>query len=545
MLRTRNKKLATGGSCQNTLLLPSLGAGLLLLLSAQLGPAARSEAAAFQPYKDAKAGFQLSKPEGWQVRTQALNIWVESPDKSELVLTRAFTPKPGQTAADWLQTLGTQYDTDFPQSALDHAQHIQTNGDEIIADGHYQAKGEEKMRLLCRIVNGKGLAYVFAAPADRYLAEQPKMLHVAQSIAFFAPRSTAKSNGSGGSAAFSAAQMKATAGSIHWTTWQDPREHAFSVSVPQGWTTEGGTFREASGSVNFFFTTLSPNKDTFVLVGNPTFLTFTQPSQMSRSFGWEEGTHGVLHYMRSPEFNDMYLNKVGSTLYDNVTIGKGQELEKLSEQLTQQANQVYGGAATVSYGVTAFKCTVKATGMACNGMILSTTTRTVSPAAGEPVVGWYADLDLIVTKAGDTKAATRIETATAIFGHLMQTFRTDPTWEAKREQQSRDQISAQGRETLANIAAVGERSRQIAANSSAALDAIMGRNNSHVAAGNEQQSAFINYIGDRTNVSDDNGHTDNVGSGYNNYYRNDRTGTILGTDSAYSPGVDFTPMKEY
>ena len=184
--------------------------------------------------------------------------------------------------------------------------------------------------------------------------------------------------------------------------------------------------------------------------------------------------------------------------------------------------------------------------MACSGIMLSKTTRTVEPAAGEPVVTWFADYDLVVTKAGDAKEVARVQTAAVILSHMMGTFREEPAWAAQRNQQSMDRIKAQGKATMANIAAVGERSKQIAASSAAAQDAIMGRynsSNSHVAAGNAQQSAFVNWLGDRTDVTDSSGNTYNVGSGHSHYYKG-QDGTILGTDSAYSPGVDFTPMTE-
>jgi len=65
-----------------------------------------------------------------------------------------------------------------------------------------------------------------------------------------------------------------------------------------------------------------------------------------------------------------------------------------------------------------------------------------------------------------------------------------------------------------------------------------------VGADNERQQGFVNYMGNRTNVSGGSGGTINVESGSSHYYENAQTGVVVGTDSAYSPGVDFTPLTE-
>ena len=82
------------------------------------------------------------------------------------------------------------------------------------------------MRLLCRIVNRKGLAYVFAAPTERYLAEQPRMLHITQSIVFMAPKSAKPGGNSGGNngKTLTAAQTKAIERSLRFVTWTEPTE---------------------------------------------------------------------------------------------------------------------------------------------------------------------------------------------------------------------------------------------------------------------------------------------------------------------------------
>ena len=63
-------------------------------------------------------------------------------------------------------------------------------------------------------------------------------------------------------------------------------------------------------------------------------------------------------------------------------------------------------------------------------------------------------------------------------------------------------------------------------------------------ADDERQRGFVNYLGDRTDVTNGEGTSYNVQGGSKNYYQNGQTGVIVGTDSAYSPGVDFSPLTE-
>lgn len=50
-------------------------------------------------------------------------------------------------------------------------------------------------------------------------------------------------------------------------------------------------------------------------------------------------------------------------------------------------------------------------------------------------------------------------------------------------------------------------------------------------------------LGDRTDVVGADGVSHSVQSGSNHHYQG-RNGTIIGTASEYSPGVDFPPMTE-
>ena len=546
-LSSRHKKPITSRlhrTAPLALLPSSLGAALSLLFAFSVTPAVAGAGNGYQPYKDATAGFALAKPDGWNVRNEGLNIWVESPDKSELVLMRAFKPEAGQTTIQYLKALGENFDTMFPQAALDHAQHVQTNGDEIIADMHYQGpKGPAKARLLCRIVDGKGWLYVFAAPEGRYRAEQPKMLHVAQSVAFFAPRN-AGSGGNGGSGSgdtMTAAQMKAVEKSLHFTKWLEPTEHAYTLSIPQGWKVESTMHRSGGPTPNFFYAITSPQEDIGIVWGTPDLLFFTEPSQMTMQMGMPEGKNGLMHYMKVPEFNEFFLRKILGGAWNDLTIESSQEDEKAAQKIAAQMQNQYTDN-EASAGFTTFKATEVKTGKKIEGIVISSTIRTKLKISGPggPLLSWYANPQMITTKAGDAQAEARQKKAIVAFFHTGSSLLETPEWMAQNNEAVRQDIAGK---SAANIANAQQNSARIAANSAATSDRLMSNFHNHEAAMDNIQHGFINYIGNRTDVTNGAGQTYNVGSGSSHYYQG-TNGTIVGTNSAYSPGVDFTPMKE-
>lgn len=522
-----------------------IAAATMLLTSALPVGAVRSagNAGGFQPYKDASAGFALSKPEGWRVRTQGLNIWVERPDKSELVLTRAFAPAPGQSAVDWLQTLGTQYDKDFPQAALDHAQHVQTatTDDEVIADAHYLGpKGVAKMRVLCRIVNGKGWLYALAAPADRYRAEQPKMLQVAQSVVFMPPQGTGGSgNGSGSGGTMTAAQMKAIERSLHFVTWTEPTEHAYTLSIPHGWKVTSTMHRQGGPMPNFFYAVSSPQEDIGLGYGMPDPLAFTIPNRNMAQVGMREGQNGLLHYMHAPEFNEFFLRRILGGSLSDITIEKSVDDPKAAQQM---AAQMQGDHAQheVSVGMTVFKATETKTGKKIEGAVISNTMTFGMP--GSDLVMWYANPQVITIKIGDAQTAAREQKSIVAFMHVGSSFSLTPKWFAQENAEAMRQNNDNFKNMLQRSK---DNTNAIAANSRATSDRLMSNFQNHEAAVDESHRGFMNYLSSSTDVVDGAGHTAHVASGASSYYRNDRTGTVVGTNSAYSPGVDFTPMKEY
>jgi hypothetical protein len=70
----------------------------------------------------------------------------------------------------------------------------------------------------------------------------------------------------------------------------DPLEQAFSLDVPAGWHSEAGLARRAALQINPYVRSLSADKMTYLMLGEPTLPSFTPPSQMGNAIGHREGT---------------------------------------------------------------------------------------------------------------------------------------------------------------------------------------------------------------------------------------------------------------
>jgi hypothetical protein len=131
------------------------------------------------------------------------------------------------------------------------------------------------------------------------------------------------SDGAGGTAANSAAPGPAakSGAAAHalsvsgYVRLTDPQEHAFTADVPAGWRSEGGLARRSALQINPYLRSLSPDKMTYLMIGEPTLPTFSPPSRMGNAIGHPEGTLYdaglggralVMHYLPGAKFARRY-----------------------------------------------------------------------------------------------------------------------------------------------------------------------------------------------------------------------------------------------
>ncbi len=514
-----------GGACGSVLV-----GGLILMSgtqSALSAPAKLTRSSGWQTVKDARLGFLVSRPAGWTVRADSRSVMVQDPGRRETALMEVFTASPGDSAEAHLNQLAEDHAALFPGAEISDVSPQESKGEEVAASLTY-GNGAGQGRALCSVVNGKGLLFVLAAPADSFAADQPVLAHILKSLRFTVP------------AAHTAASAKGVAGrsaaavrGLHFVSWTEPHQHGFRVEIPKGWTPDGGVFQTGPTDLRIAYLVTSPAKDMQVIMGDPRLpSTLVTPNEM---LGLQEGMAGCMRYMPTPEFNHWYLDTLVRPMVDSLTVVADHPLPEVSRQRTIQAQQMFGNSAEVevSVGITEFSGVSRVTRKPITGMVIGTTQRMSSPGMGMGggTTTWVPTVMVLTCNDGVDKAR-RQQVVQAVFAHLLQSYREDPAW-ASRESQAGAATGAEHRQELAQT------TRSI----DAAREASMGAYWGHVNADNERQQGFADYMGDRTHVTGEDGVTHSVQSGSKHYYQG-QDGTVYGTDSAYSPGVDFTPLTE-
>ena len=412
------------------------------------------------------------------------------------------------------------------------------------------------------------MRFVIAAPTVRFEAEKPTLLQILGSLNFGAGNAANAAQppaGNGGPLDQAAAEkaIQEAAARMQWTPWRDPREGAYTVEVPQGWQIEGGMFRFGNTDTRRAVQARSPEGDAVVQLGDPNLTSFEIPTPMMFQMGMREGQRNnptgnfqttIAQFMPARVFNRWYLANFLQSEVEGAQVGQEQNMPELSQQQTMQM-QRSGMPGQVDVANAEFSGRSRRTGKPVSGVIMATVTRFPPGPMGGGM--WAANPVWCITTAGDAEAENRKAVAMAALLHLMNSWHDDPAWVA-RENQTQAQISAQMQQTnteisrithetaMDNIRAAGERSRMIARSSDDRRNASMNAFHNRQAALDNVQRQRVNYLGDRTDVRDaSTGQTWNVGSGQNHYYHDPHSDTIIGTDSAYSPGVDWKPLDQY
>lgn len=494
-------------------------------------------ASGYQTFRDPQKGFSLERPAGWAVRADDHTIVVQSPDQTQTMLAELFAAGNEESAEAYLRKLPQRRAGLFPGARLTNLKPAGASGD-ISGTLSYQTQnGPGAGRVLCSVVNGKGMLYVLSAPAKIFPAKQATLVHVVRSLRFGLPKANAASGGK----ASMEAQVKAAQKSMKFVTWADPREHAFTIQTPKGWKMEGGTFRgEGVGIARQTYEATSPDESISIVAYDPRVpVSFMAPSQLTAQVGMAEGTANILHYMPATEFNHWYLERLLSEQMENIQVQKDQSLPAASRRQTQAMRQLMGalGDIDVNVGLTEFSGQSRETGKKITGVVISSTQRTISNGVNGVTTSWFGLPCVIacVDVPGQTKNQI---TAMAAFLRMQQSFQMDLNWQKQR-------TAELGAITRGTIASAKQRSEMLAQQNKAQSDALMDSYWARDRASDENQRHFINYIADKTDVTDNAGFAAKVTTGSNHYYRSTRTGTVIGTNSEITPGIDFTPLSEY
>lgn len=511
----------------------------------------------WEQYHDARLGFVLEHPAGWTVKTQGYTILAQSADGSSLVMVEGFAAKPGETAKAHVGNISGSHPTLFPAARFERIAQQPSQADQVVGALSFKnARGQSgQARVLCMVYQGSGMLYAMSSPNDSFMNDRATLLRVLMSIRFGVSANSPAA--AGGRAPAKGASTAANKG-LRFVSWSDPKEHAYSVEVPQGWTVDGGAFRVEPSDVRMMNRVISPEKDMMVQIGNeniPATLLVPTPLMLRTYRGVAEGVPFspnhmsqmmFLHYMPALDYNKWYLDNVVKQGVDEISISRESDMAEPSQRLTQEMNSKAGAGAQfkVTVAQTEFKGRSKQTGKPVIGILISKVTVQANRSNPE-VIAWNAQPAIMMCVADDRQEA-RQQMLAEILKRLNQSYREDPAYAARASQQMNRDTAVLAQQGAAAIQQSRETTAAIARNAEANRQSIMGSYWAKTGAQNSYNEKFNDYLGNRTGVSDPNtGQQYKVGSGYSNYYLDPRSNTIIGTNSTDRPPVDFTVLREY
>jgi hypothetical protein len=539
----------------------------------QNGNGAPPPQGAWKQYRDARHHIALSIPLGWNVRVDEHRIVITSADRAAIAMIENFVPQD-ETAEDHVDNLPKSVTDLLPSCKVAEAYTLEgavktqgangaagQSGEQAIGNLTYVGeRGPGQGRVLCLVFPKGGLVFGLAASNDRFAAERPTMLRILQSFQFYAPAGSAPAAGK--PAATEPAPASDALSNFHYITWTDPRDHAFSAEAPKGWIVDGGNFQASPLEDRQMVLARSPHDEMAVLLGDAGLPgLFTLPSQNLTRTGHPEGTIWqlpnnmsslVIHYMPAGEFNHWYLTNFLSKSVDNLEVVEDIERPEAAQKLTEAANKALppGSQAhiTVTVVETRFTCVSKATGRTMAGLLNSSSSCFLGNARGEG--NWSARPNLYAWATGDSKTEAREAAAKEVAFHMMKTWKENAAWIAATMQKQKQFIAANTPKPGAppvNQTAIAARSRVMTRNTVQNSDErrakMMGDFKARMAAKDDNTRKMMNYSLDQTDVTDGS-QSWKVASGYNNYYRHEATGTIVGTNDPTHPGVGFTQLGQ-
>jgi hypothetical protein len=439
-----------------------------------------------------EASFAVEHPKGWSAASHSRlgQITVSGPEGEQVVIRPLFVAAPlEQSAASALLT------------DLAPAASPDVRWDEPVpSDGAVRMEGgsasTRAVAVLSWTTSPKGTAgylYVASAPRSAWVAAEGILARV---LGSFEARG----------------REVEEAQRPEYVRWEDPKEGAFSVEIPKGWRTTGGTVRPSTVLVQAEVEGTSPDGAVSVSMGDH-YPVFVEPnSALSFAGIGEGGTYvdpsgypsTVATYAPGAEFLTRYVLPDRAPGFE---VTSGRDRSDLAGSLPTAGINRYD-AGEVEYRF-------QRGGEEYRGVALAVTE--IISAGG--FANWHA---WRVYRA--EAPANRYGEATAALLHLAETFAIDPQWA-----QGQARLTAQQSQIIADMGeAVSDTLSEAYSGRQAVLDELDRRRSN---ATLEVEDVFDEATGGTLKVE----------SG-SDYYWIDPRGTIVGTDIGTRPDLDFREL---
>lgn len=462
----------------------------------------------------------MKQPKNW--RAQVLDktyIWISSNEleESPFIFIYPFFLKKMTQSSSWLQNKLPVLSKFFDGIELEKIEQIRNLPDEAIVKFRFNRYDISYQGLsLCSIHEKSGILYVMAAPMEVFEDYRNQLIAMLNSFQFEALEQGKH-------------QMTARP-RIRYRRWQDPREQAFSLEVPQDWILNGGTFRRASVDLIHVLQAKSPDQKILIQFNDSNIPIFVVPSPLLTVSGFGEGSwyspgYGVRmmvkRYTPGVHFIKEYLNSHYRPHLKNFQIVSQKNRPDIVSTFNKIYSQymAYGVSFTLHAGEAAFRFEHDSQPFIGYGLALTQIVHSAAMQGGN----WSAALMLIYSCP-----ASEAETVDEISNHMFHSVKMNPRWVASQQQLGANvsQIVTQTNQEISRIINKSYWSRQ------QTLDNINRR--------------FSNYILGMTDVVDpETAEKWKVEAGHNYYWRKDYTNQIIGTEVYIRPNIDFSLLKEF
>jgi hypothetical protein len=324
---------------------------------------------------------------------------------------------------------------------------------------------------------------------------------------------------------------------VIFTSWRDPREGAFTLSVPQGWQVSGGAMRRSAVDITHVIRAGTPEGRVQIFINDADIVAHEVPNQLTAMAGLREGqmTKGAWggpvlleRYRNGPQFAEEYVRK---KICPQAEFTGGGELPDETRQMNAQVvpyGRSMGSNAGSSVGDVYFRC----------GSDLDYVTATIvytAPLSGQGVTMWF----VYQISGFSVKKSVDATFAMYVLHTMTSSFRFDPQWEARSEREAQALTSSVTNMQHAMAASLAQ---QAASRAAQERSSVVHGNNIDVMSGWEARNKVRDAAAQRdsevrrgvTTTEDPVWGSRTVSNNYNHYWtRSD--GSIVGTTTDTPP----------
>ena len=219
---------------------------------------------------------------------------------------------------------------------------------------------------------------------------------------------------------------------VMFTDWRDPKEGAFTISVPQGWQVTGGAFRRSDIDITHSIHAGTADSRVSIFMNDPDITPREVPNDLTDALGQKEGQTmtaawgGPILLSQFQQGQDFVQSYVQSKVCPSAQITRSGQLEKETAEMDQTVAPYAvrrPAQAQSSVGEVFYRC-------GDDYGYATATTLAVWPAVGRGVTLWF-----VYSVSGFTvKKEVDAAFAMYVLHTAVSSFKLDSQWEARSQQ---------------------------------------------------------------------------------------------------------------